>query len=259
MATSDDLKDLPPEVIKQLMDSGVIDAKQARMALKLKEAKAVRGGASPRGTRGIGRGNIYVAANPLEHLVSGIRKYKAGKEIRGIEGRGKEGDENYEQGSAAALDEEDALARQKFWEIRQGGRDQGGASTTGYSEEMGPPTVEQDAAVAGQVGGGIQAPQPDIQNPMPDIPQDQMTIGAGGDTSRDIGGRVGTASVGDIPFDQPGWHPPMAPPGGNAPPGGGGPPVPPMGPPVAPVKTAQELYIEALRGLNVPQGGQGVY
>ena len=89
---------------------------------------------------------------------------------------------------------------------------------------MGPPAAvapppPQSAPPAGsQIS---QAPQPQIPSQMPNIPGDQMSIDPLGATSRDIGGPVGTASVGDIPFDQPGWHPPMAPPGGNDPSGGG--------------------------------------
>ncbi len=244
--SKDKLKNLSVEELKMLMDSGLIDQKQARIALKLKEAKAVRGEKSIKGTRGIGRGNIYVSASPLEHLAQGIRKYKSKGEIEGLE---------EEQ---VTLDEEDSLAREKFWEIRQGERDEGGAGTGNYTQQMGPPTVEQDAPEAGQLLE--QAPQPNIPNLQPDFPQDQFAIGAEGDTSRDIGGRRGVVTVGDIP--PPGGAP--APPG--APPAAGGfhPPMalPPMqGPPAPKRKTAQELYAEALRGLtgNVPQGGQGVY
>lgn len=242
--SKDKLKNLSVEELKMLMDSGLIDQKQARIALKLKEAKAVRGEKSIRGTRGIGRGNIYVAASPLEHLAQGIRKYKSKGEIKGLE---------EEQ---VTLDEEDSLAREKFWEIRQGGRDEGGAGTGNYTQQMGPPTVEQEAIEAGQT---LEQPSPDIPPPQLDFPQDQFAIDPSGATSRDIGGRRGVVSVGDIPA--PGQQPP---PGGPL--GGGGPPISPVpmipqGPPAPKRKTAQELYAEALRGLtgNVPQGGQGVY
>ncbi len=87
---------------------------------------------------------------------------------------------------------------------------------------MGPPQAPPPQAAPQAAPPMPQAPQPQIPSQMPNLPQDQFAIGAGGDTSRDIGGRRGVVSVGDIP-------PPPAPrmdqgdPSGIGRPGGLGP------------------------------------
>ncbi len=249
-----ELANLPPEVIAQLVEMGTISEEQAELAKQLQTAETLRYKAGPRGrhTRA-----TYVAANPLEHLGDFLQKRKAKKDIGRIEGEQDVLRTKKSEGRTAFLD---LLA----------GKDRGQLQPEGATTYAMP---GQDAPMAGQnIASGLPQAQPPVSQISPnispadlDIPFDQFAIGAGGDTSRDIGGRRGVVSVGDIPPPQAGVGP-----GGEM--LGDQPPLsldaqinaelPPIGaagqPPAPQNKTAYQLYLEAIRG-TIPQGGQGVY
>lgn len=170
MATSEELATYPPELLKQLYDAGQIDAKQARLALKLKEAQGVR---SAKGPQGRYTGRTYVAANPLEHLVDALRKRKAGKNIGEMESQ------------QEAMSQQQADARGEFRKgsdaALRGGMYQGNDVTT-----FGMP--EQASMGQGQpIAAPPPPPQPVTQNPgspggpgmAPPIPMGQPGDAAG--------------------------------------------------------------------------------
>lgn len=238
-----ELASLPPEVIAQLVEMGTISEEQAELAQQLKTAETLRYREGPKGrhTRA-----TYVAANPLEHLGDFLQKRKAKKDITRI-GEEQEGLRTKKsEGRAAFLD----LLRGK----KEGQLQPEGATTYAMPR--------QDAVMAGQnIESDLPQAQPPLSEISPnispaelDIPQDQFAIDAMGGTSRNIGGRTGVASVGDIP------PPPLpGPPTLDAQINAELPPIGAAGQPPAPQnKTAYQLYLEAIRG-TIPQGGQGVY
>jgi small-conductance mechanosensitive channel len=64
------------------MEMGVIPQQQDELASQMKQAQALRSRQAPQGRE---VGNVYVAANPLEHLASGIERYKAGKQVKELQ------------------------------------------------------------------------------------------------------------------------------------------------------------------------------
>lgn len=67
-----EISQLPPEVLKQLIDMGTITEEQAMLQGQMEQANQLRNTASPE-MRGNGR--VMVAANPLEHLGAGMQRY----------------------------------------------------------------------------------------------------------------------------------------------------------------------------------------
>lgn len=73
------LEALPPEEQEAQMQRMFRDyaGEEAIFSEQAATAKALRGKAGPEGRS---HGDVYVAANPLEHIASGIEKYRAGED-----------------------------------------------------------------------------------------------------------------------------------------------------------------------------------
>ena len=94
---------LGPEGLEMLLNQGSIDDQMA-------QAQYLRNKEGPKGLSGIGKHNSYVAANPLSHLVSGIEKYRAKKDIKRLREEEKEGNRtiiDLLRGAISDDDEED--------------------------------------------------------------------------------------------------------------------------------------------------------
>lgn len=57
---------------------------RADLGAQMVQAQALRDAPGPEGTRA---GGMYIAASPLEHLTSGVSKYRAGKDLKGMQGQ----------------------------------------------------------------------------------------------------------------------------------------------------------------------------
>lgn len=78
-----DLENLTPEQIQQLVALGVIPDKQGDLSQQYEIANQLRSQATP-DMRGNGR--VMVAANPLEHLGTGLQRYAGQRDMKRIEG-----------------------------------------------------------------------------------------------------------------------------------------------------------------------------
>lgn len=79
------------EYLMLMADLGVSEDKLEAIRAQMAQAQQIRGQAAP-GMRNMG--NTTMAANPLEHLTSGIQKFRANREL-GRPGQGEEGQEGY--------------------------------------------------------------------------------------------------------------------------------------------------------------------
>jgi len=66
------------DAVDSILGMGGIDRQMA-------QAEALRDKAGPQGRGGLGTRNTYVAANPLEHISSGVEKYRAKKDIKRLD------------------------------------------------------------------------------------------------------------------------------------------------------------------------------
>lgn len=73
---------LDPRVLEAMLGTYGDQLEMSAQEKQLEQAQALRGMATPEGRQA---GRVYVAANPLEHLGTGIQKYRAGKKAQGIE------------------------------------------------------------------------------------------------------------------------------------------------------------------------------
>lgn len=207
-----------------MLQAGTITRRQAELAEKIRDARGTRDMQGPQGTRA---GGQYVAANPLEHLGTALRKGKAGRDIRKHEETLGELDAEYEGGMADALR---AYSRRMDVAGRGGTIQPEGASTFPMGGEA-------------PLGGGGEfvgsQPQPSLPQPPPlDVPPmaaPQM--------------QQGNVTVGDIPGNPMNpqemgrmreWLATQSPQS----------PKPP---------TAMQKYAEQLRKLGLPPSGGGMY
>lgn len=81
-----ELDDITPEELQALMELGVLPAELQENQRRRILAEERRYG---KGSEGRTAGRVFVAANPLEHVRDAIQRYKAGKEMKGLDsGRG---------------------------------------------------------------------------------------------------------------------------------------------------------------------------
>lgn len=104
-----------PEQIEKLMELGVLSTEQEILSNQLRQAEFLRSTPTPRG-RAMGR--VYVAANPLEHLATGINRMRGEYDMYRYPGR------------ATSLAEEQAKRRGEWLRGR-------GATTTTPAQTQG--------------------------------------------------------------------------------------------------------------------------
>lgn len=74
----DEFQTLTEEDIQELMELGIIDPQMASLDEQIASAQEIRNRKGPEGTYA---GRVYVAANPLEHIVNAWQGIRAGKEL----------------------------------------------------------------------------------------------------------------------------------------------------------------------------------
>ena len=78
------MDELSPEVLKQLMELGVLGGESDILTEEMLAATALR---DAPGAQGRQAGRVFVAANPLEHLSSALRQYRGGKQVGDVRER----------------------------------------------------------------------------------------------------------------------------------------------------------------------------
>lgn len=101
------LEDMTEEDLQQLVQLGVIDEQMAENARQMMLQEKLRYQAMPEGRQA---GRTYVAANPLEHLSTGVEKYQAAQKIRDLEAQ------------RAGMEGQQTAGRATYWDLLRGRR-----------------------------------------------------------------------------------------------------------------------------------------
>lgn len=102
-----DLEDLDPALLEQLISMGVIDDQQGILAEQIAQADYMRSAPGPEGRDS---GRIYTAANPLEHVGNFMQKYAAHRDLKDLR---KQQQDLLQQQTQGRQDFLDALIRRR--------------------------------------------------------------------------------------------------------------------------------------------------
>jgi hypothetical protein len=75
---------IDPAVLEAMLGTYGDQLELGGLEEQMARAEALRGTATPEGRDS---GRVYTAANPLEHLGTGIQRYRAGKRMQDLEGK----------------------------------------------------------------------------------------------------------------------------------------------------------------------------